>query len=138
MLDVTLSIPEVPFIMGSMKTLGQVLKQTREARGLAAADVAAATGHGPSWLSDWELDKKAGPMAPYEMNALSRTLGIPMSELLTASGYEGLGEDPAALPRRAYDREVRVLLATVPEERLGRVLDVLRAVVAMNQPPDAT
>lgn len=127
MSDTGLSILELRPILGAMKTVGDIMKDARTRRGLAASEVARAMGKSPSWLSDWENNKKAGPMPPEDLNAVARALHLSSKTLLRASGY-CLGDEgppPTFLPDDPRTEIVDLLRDLTPVEA-----DYIRALVA--------
>lgn len=114
-------------LMGTMDTIGPLVRQARERKGIRAADLAYQIGKDPSYLSKLERDLLKEIPEPSVILALSRALDIPERQLLRALGY--LSSEPVVRPTYPSD-EVRVLaerwLQLTAEERqmIVYVLDV--------------
>lgn len=68
-------------------SLGDVLKQSREVRGLSAADAARSAGISAAYLSKLENDAVKKPSPPV-LHQLSEALTVPYAELMLLSGYQ--------------------------------------------------
>lgn len=67
-------------------SLGSVLRQAREVRGLSAADTALAASISAAYLSKLENDAVKRP-SPHVLHQLSEALPVPYEELMRLSGY---------------------------------------------------
>ncbi len=75
------------------RSLGTVLRQAREIRGLPAVDAARAAVISPAYLSKLENDAVRKP-SPHVLLQLSEALAVPYAELMRLSGYRVPGESP--------------------------------------------
>ena len=75
-------------------TLGVVIRQAREVRGLSAVDASRAAGISAAYLSKLENDAVKKP-SPQILHALSEALSVPYAELMRLSGYRVPNESPA-------------------------------------------
>jgi transcriptional regulator with XRE-family HTH domain len=78
-----------------MPSLGTVLRQAREVRGLSAVDVARAAGISPAYLSKLENDAVKRP-SPLVLHRLGEALAVPYAELMRLCGYHVPGESDAS------------------------------------------
>lgn len=101
-------------------SLGVVLRQAREIRGLSAVDAARAAGISAAYLSRLEDDAVKKP-SPHVLNQLSEALQVPYAELMRASGYRVPGESGAG-PAGTVSA---ALFADVTEEERDELLDYL-------------
>jgi transcriptional regulator with XRE-family HTH domain len=67
-------------------SIGTVLKQAREIRGLSAVDAARAAGISAAYLSKLENESVKRP-SPHVLHQLSEALAVPYAELMRSSGY---------------------------------------------------
>lgn len=67
-------------------SIGSVLKQAREVRGLSAVDAARAAGISAAYLSKLESESVKRP-SPNVLHQLSEALAVPYAELMRSSGY---------------------------------------------------
>ena len=75
-------------------SIGAVLRQAREVRGLSSGDAARAAGISPAYLNRLENDAVKKP-SPHVLHSLSEVLTVPYAELLRLSGYR-LPDEPDA------------------------------------------
>ncbi len=76
-------------------SLGAVLKQSRDVRGLSGADAARAAGISAAYLSKLENDAVKKP-SPTVLHQLSEALAVPYAELMLLIGYPLPGDpDPS-------------------------------------------
>ncbi len=73
------------------RSIGAVLRQTREVRELSAVDAARAASISPAYLSKLENDAVKKP-SPHVLLQLSEALSVPYEELMRLSGYRVPGE----------------------------------------------
>ena len=101
-------------------SIGSVLKQAREVRGLSAVDAARAAAISPAYLSKLENDAVKKP-SPLVLHQLSDALALPYAELMHLSGYRVPGElnaNPTAAVGAA-------LFADLTDEEREELLDYL-------------
>lgn len=67
-------------------SMGSLLRQARDVRGLSAVDAARAAGISAAYLSKLENDAVKRP-SPQVLHQLSEALGLPYAELMRRSGY---------------------------------------------------
>jgi transcriptional regulator with XRE-family HTH domain len=98
-----------------MKTLGRLITESRTRRGIATQKaLAEALRKDQSWVSRLETGAMKDTPSPEDMDALSRTLRLPVREMLQAVGY-ALDEPqfsdafPADDPRAEVVRRLRLL-----------------------------
>src|SRR6476646_2592437 len=72
-------------------SLGLMLRQAREVRGLTASDAARAAGISAAYLSKLESDAVKKP-SPQVLHQLSEALAVPYAELMRLSGYRVPGQ----------------------------------------------
>ncbi len=101
-----------------LPAIGHRLRAARAFLGLSQEDVAARAQLNTSYLSQIERGRKAPSLAV--LVRLSRAVGLSLTELFA---------DQEATTSTIGDREVAALLRSVPEDRRGEVLDIIRAVV---------
>ncbi len=101
-------------------SLGVVLRQAREIRGLSAVDAARAAGISAAYLSRLEDDAVKKP-SPHVLNQLSEALAVPYAELMRSSGYRVPGESGAG-PAGTVSA---ALFSDVTEEERDELLDYL-------------
>lgn len=70
-----------------MREFGEFIRSTRERKNIRAYDLAYALGQNPSWMSRLESGGMTHPPSPTVMDALSKSLEVPMPELFAAMGY---------------------------------------------------
>jgi transcriptional regulator with XRE-family HTH domain len=78
-------------------TLGVVLRQAREVRGLSAVDASRTAGISAAYLSKLENDAVKKP-SPQILHSLSEALSVPYADLMRLTGYRVPSEpvvDPA-------------------------------------------
>ena len=75
-------------------SIGAVLRQAREVRGLSSGDAARAAGISPAYLNRLENDAVKKP-SPHVLHSLSEALTVPYAEFLRLSGYR-LPDEPDA------------------------------------------
>jgi transcriptional regulator with XRE-family HTH domain len=73
------------------RSIGAVLKQAREVRGLSAIEAARSAGISPAYMSRLESDAVKRP-SPHVLHQLSEALTVPYTELMRLSGYRVPGE----------------------------------------------
>ena len=78
-------------------SLGTLLRQAREVRGLSSSDAARAAGISAAYLSKLESDAVKKP-SPHVLHQLSEALAIPYAELMRLSGYLVPGADDSRPP----------------------------------------
>jgi HTH-type transcriptional regulator, competence development regulator len=78
-------------------TLGGLLRQAREVRGLSAIDAARSAGISAAYLSKLEADAVKKPSPPV-LHQLSQALAVPYADLMRLSGYKVPGESEAEVP----------------------------------------
>ncbi len=76
-------------------SLGIVLRQARELRGLSAVNAARAARISAAYMSKLENDAVKGP-SPHVLLQLSEALAIPYEELMHLSGYRVPGDSDEA------------------------------------------
>ena len=80
-------------------SIGAVLKQTREVRGLSSIETARGAGISSAYLSKLENDAVKRP-SPDVLHRLSGVLGVPYAELMVLVGYRVPGvDDPLGTAR---------------------------------------
>lgn len=80
-------------------SIGVVLRQAREVRGLSAVETARAAGISSAYLSKLEGDAVKRP-SPQVLHQLGEVLGVPYAELMALVGYRVPGmSDPADIAR---------------------------------------
>ena len=77
------------------RSIGVVLRQAREVRGLSAVEAARAAGISAAYLSKLENDAVKRP-SPHVLHRLSEALAVPYAELMRLSGYRVPGETAAS------------------------------------------
>jgi transcriptional regulator with XRE-family HTH domain len=75
-------------------TIGAVLRQAREVRGLSSIEVARGADISPAYLSKLENDAVKRP-SPGVLHRLGEVLGVPYAELMVLVGYQVPGTDGA-------------------------------------------
>ena len=78
-------------------SLGTVLRQAREVRGLSGIDAARTAGISAAYLSKLENDGVKKP-SPHVLHQLSQALALPYADLMRLSGYHlpvATDQDPA-------------------------------------------
>jgi HTH-type transcriptional regulator, competence development regulator len=75
-------------------SIGSVLKQAREVRGLSSVEAARAASISPAYLSKLENDAVKKP-SPHVLHQLSEALAVPYAELMRLCGYRVPGESNA-------------------------------------------
>jgi HTH-type transcriptional regulator, competence development regulator len=78
-------------------SIGTVLKQAREVRGLSAVDAARAAGISAAYLSKLENESVKRP-SPHVLHQLSEALAVPYAELMRLTGYRVPGASEASSP----------------------------------------
>jgi transcriptional regulator with XRE-family HTH domain len=92
-------------------SIGAILKQARQVRGLSGAQAARAAGISPAYLSKLENDAVKKPSPPVLLQ-LSEALAMPYGDLMRLAGYRVPG-DPSESPVVAVSA---ALFADVTEE----------------------
>ena len=72
-------------------SIGSVLKQARQVRGLSAIETARTAGISAAYLSKLESNAVKKP-SPHVLHQLSEALTLPYAELMRLSGYHVPGE----------------------------------------------
>jgi len=80
-------------------SIGVVLRQARDVRGLSAADAARAAGISSAYLSKLENDAVRRP-SPHVLLQLSEALAVPYADLMRLSGYACPANRRRTPPRR--------------------------------------
>lgn len=106
-----------------LPAIGNRLRAARATLGLSQEDVAARAQLNTSYLSQIERGRKAPSLAV--LVRLSGAVGMSLTELFA---------DQEVTTATIGDREVAALLGSVPEDRRGEVLDIIRAVVNLSVP----
>ena len=101
-------------------SIGGVLRQAREVRGLSAVDAARAAGISAAYLSKLENDAVKRP-SPHVLHQLSEALAVPYAELMRLSGYRLPGDDGPA----TGDGVGAALFADLTEEERDELLEYL-------------
>jgi transcriptional regulator with XRE-family HTH domain len=101
-------------------SLGSVLRQAREVRGLSSADAAQASGISSAYLSKLENDGVKRP-SPHVLHQLSEALAMPYAELMRLTGYRVPGE-PGASPALAVNA---ALFADLSDDERDELLEYL-------------
>jgi transcriptional regulator with XRE-family HTH domain len=101
-------------------SLGRVLRQAREVRGLSAVDAARAAGISAAYLSKLEDDAVKKP-SPHVLNQLSEALAVPYAELMRFSGYRVPGASGAS----STDTVSAALFRDVTEEERDELIEYL-------------
>ena len=91
---------------GSLEVLGFQIGRFRRMRGMTQAELGRRVGVSRERVGNWERGVNAPP--PEALVALKRELGVPVDELLTGEGGEGLALDAATRERMAF--HLRALL----------------------------
>jgi transcriptional regulator with XRE-family HTH domain len=78
-------------------SLGSVLRQARQVRGLSAIDAARGAGISGAYLSKLEADAVKKPSPPI-LHRLSEVLAVPYGALMRLSGYLMPGEPGESTP----------------------------------------
>lgn len=95
-----------PSPTGIARRLGQRIRDLREERGIAQAELARRIGSSPSHLNKLEAGLKAATVVTVE--AVARALGVEVAELFPASDKRAAGNPPDPLwGRIAADLRVR-------------------------------
>ena len=117
-----------------MTEFAELVKQTRELRGLRAYDVAYALGMAPSWLSKLESGSMANPPTPVILAKLHEELGISERQMLRAIGYLSTEEDQLTESFDALDpidQQLLMLAARLSDEQKSTLIS-LAEVLARN------
>jgi transcriptional regulator with XRE-family HTH domain len=101
-------------------SLGVVLKQAREVRGLSGIDAARAAGISTAYLSKLENDAVKKPSPPILLQ-LSEALAVPYAELMRLSGYRVPGEPTD----RSADGISAALFADLTDDERDELLEYL-------------
>ena len=102
------------------RSLGTVLRQTREVRALSAAQVARAAGISIAYQNKLENDAVKKP-SPHVLHQLSEALNVPYSELMQLSGYPF----PNELSERAAVPVDLALFADLTDDERDELLEYL-------------
>lgn len=100
MIESTLSIVNHTKTMTYMDELGALIKQARDAHGLTGLQLARDIGKVPSFVSRLETGAMKDLPSPEDLHALSRVLGIPVSDMVRAAGYD-IGDAGKRVPNPA-------------------------------------
>lgn len=101
-------------------SLGAVLRQARDVRGLSGIDAAKAAGISAAYLSKLENDAVKRP-SPHVLHQLSEALAVPYAELMRLSGYRVPG---ASSPTPA-DTVGAALFADLTDDERDELLEYL-------------
>jgi transcriptional regulator with XRE-family HTH domain len=101
-------------------SIGAVLRQAREVRGLSAIDASRTAGISAAYLSKLENDGVKRP-SPHVLHQLSEALAVPYAELMRLSGYRVPG-DSNTNPR---DTVSAALFADLTDEEREELLEYL-------------
>lgn len=101
-------------------SLGAVLKQAREVRGLSGIEAARAAGISTAYLSKLENDAVKKPSPPV-LHQLSEALAVPYAELMRLSGYRVPGEPTD----RSADGISAALFADLTDDERDELLEYL-------------
>ena len=101
-------------------SIGLVLKQAREVRGLSGVDAARAAGISAAYLSKLESDVVKRP-SPHVLHQLSEALAVPYAELMRLSGYQVPGESSGS----ANDSVSTALFSDLTDDERNELLDYL-------------
>lgn len=89
------------------KTLGQMLKDAMERRGISGVELAERIKRSPSFVSELINDEKKVPPPPATLAAIERELGITQLVMLSAWGYavkpSGQAESPEPGREAVFD-----------------------------------
>jgi transcriptional regulator with XRE-family HTH domain len=102
-------------------SLGAVLKQAREVRGLSAIDAARTADISAAYLSKLETDAVKKP-SPHVLHHLSEALGVPYADLMRLSGYHVPGESDSAIPSTNVNA---ALFADISDDEREELLEYL-------------
>jgi transcriptional regulator with XRE-family HTH domain len=101
-------------------SIGAVLRQAREVRGLSAIDASRTAGISAAYLSKLENDGVKRP-SPHVLHQLSEALAVPYAELMRLSGYRVPGDSNTS-PR---DTVSAALFADLTDEEREELLEYL-------------
>ena len=101
-------------------TLGVVLRQSREVRGLSAVDASRTAGISAAYLSKLENDAVKKP-SPQVLHQLSQALSVPYADLMRLSGYRVPGESESS-PSRTV---AAALFADLTDDERDELLEYL-------------
>ena len=101
-------------------TLGPVLKQARQLRGMSGVEAARASGISAAYLSKLEGDSVKRP-SPNVLHQLSEILSVPYSDLMRLCGYLVPGETD----RTAASAVNAALFADLTEDERDELLEYL-------------
>jgi transcriptional regulator with XRE-family HTH domain len=101
-------------------TIGAVLRQAREVRGISAVDAARAAGISPAYLNRLENDAVKKP-SPHVLHQLSEALAVPYNDLLRLSGYP-LPDGPESAPASTM---TAALFADLTDDERDELLEYL-------------
>lgn len=88
------------------KSLGQMVKEAREARGINQRDLANSLSITQRWVSELERGELTYPPAPQLLNKVATMLELSMGELLVAAGYDINLIEPDIATRHRIVREM--------------------------------
>ena len=103
-----------------MASIGAVLRQAREVRGLSAVDAARSAGISAAYLSKLENDAVKRPSPPV-LHQLGEALGVPYAELMRLSGYPL----PVESAPKAVDAVTTALFADLSDDEREELLAYL-------------
>jgi transcriptional regulator with XRE-family HTH domain len=101
-------------------SIGAVLKQAREVRGLSAIDAARAAGISPAYMSKLENNAVKKP-SPHVLHQLSEALSVPYTELMRLSGYRV----PGKTDENAVSTVSAALFADLTDDERDELLEYL-------------
>jgi HTH-type transcriptional regulator, competence development regulator len=102
------------------RSLGGVLKQAREVRGLSAVDASRSAGISTAYLSKLEGNAVKRP-SPNVLHQLSEALAVPYEELMRLCGYRVPGEAAADGPNTVS----AALFADLTDDERDELLEYL-------------
>jgi HTH-type transcriptional regulator, competence development regulator len=101
-------------------SLGAVLRQAREVRGLSAIDAARSAGISAAYLSKLEADAVKKPSPPV-LHRLSQALAVPYAALMRLCGYQVPGESDGGMSNTVS----AALFADLTEDERDELLEYL-------------
>jgi transcriptional regulator with XRE-family HTH domain len=101
-------------------SLGVVIRQAREVRGLSAIDASRAAGISAAYLSKLENDAVKKP-SPHVLHALSEALSVPYAELMRLTGYRV----PAQSPQDQSNGVAEALFADLSDDERDELIEYL-------------
>jgi transcriptional regulator with XRE-family HTH domain len=101
-------------------SLGSVLRQAREVRGLSATEAALSAGISATYLGKLEINAVKRP-SPHVLHQLSEALGMPYAELMRLTGYRVPGESDTR-PAEAVNA---ALFGDLTDDERGELVEYL-------------